>query len=98
MASLSPQLPPSSSLVLALSALQRQGEYGVVTELAEDHGVLRHAVYALRVRARAALEGEFIAPDRAPVGSFQLTVTDSRRQNRPPTSGRPGSSRESADA
>ena len=69
MASLAPQLPPSSSLVLALSALQRQGEYGVVTELAEEPGVSRHAVYALRERARVALEGEFIARDRAPVGS-----------------------------
>ena len=76
MASLAPQLLPSSPLVLALSALQRQGEYGAMTELAEEHGVSRHAVYALRDRARAALEGEFIAPDRSPVGSFQLTVTE----------------------
>ena len=76
MASLAPHLPPSSSLVLALSALQRQGEYGAVTDLAGEHGVSRHAVYSLRDRARAALEDEFIAPDRAPVGSFQLTVTE----------------------
>ena len=76
MASLSPQLPPSSILVLALSALQRQGEYGAVTELAEEYGVSRHTVYAVRDRAKAALEGEFIAPERPPAGSFQLTVTE----------------------
>lgn len=76
MASLSPQLPPSSFLELALLALQRQGEYGAVTDLADEYGVKRHTVYALRERARTALEGEFNKPDRASGGSVQLTLTE----------------------
>jgi len=76
MASPSPGLSPSSHLHLALSALQRQGEHGAVSKLAVEHGVSRHAVYAVRERARAVLEGEFAVPDRLPSDSFQLTLTE----------------------
>ena len=76
MACLAPQLPLSSSAVLALSALRRQGEHGAITELAESHAVSRRTVYSLRERGRMALEGEFAVPDSIPGDGITLTVTE----------------------
>ena len=76
MASLAPRLPPSSSVVIALSAASRQGEYGAVTALAREHGVTRHAVYYLRERATAALEREFTVDEAPLAGGITITVTE----------------------
>lgn len=62
-------LPLSSMVSLAASALAGQGEYGLVSRLADEHEVSRHDVYAFRDRGRVALEtcfgsstGEFWDP------------------------------------
>ena len=52
-------LHPSSAAQIAARALAAQGEYGIVTELAREHSIRRQSVYALRERARAALEAAF---------------------------------------
>ena len=76
MTCLIPQRPSSSNLIIALEALSRQGEYGVITRLAETHGVGRQRVYDIRERARMALEEEFSEASSLPAGSFTLTVTE----------------------
>jgi len=71
----SPPVHPSSVIQLAVDALSAQGEYGVVTDLAQDHGIRRQQIYDLRKRARTALEAEF-TPAAPKVGSgFTLEVT-----------------------
>ena len=74
-------LPPSSILDVALRALLGQGRYGVVTGLAEEHGLRREQVYALRDQARLALGsvfgGEDVGPD--PYLSLDVFEADIRR-------------------
>ncbi len=69
-------LSPPSTLQLALSALAGQGQHGVVSSLAEEHGVSRQRVYRLRERARTALEGEFLPPEVDKRSGLTLTVTE----------------------
>ncbi|MCP3957018.1 MAG: hypothetical protein GY719_04115, partial [bacterium] len=68
-------LHPSSATQLAALALAAQGEYGIVTELAREHGIRRQQVYDLRKRARVALEAEFAPAAPGSAGSFTLEVT-----------------------
>ena len=70
-------LHPSSVAQLAAVALAAQGEYGVVTDLAREHGIRRQEVYDVRERGRTALEAAFALAKPAPPGSFTLTVTPS---------------------
>ena len=69
-------LPPSTAGEIAISALAGQGQYGVITDLAEEHDVSRQKVYALREQARAAIEAEFARHDDARRGSLRLEVTE----------------------
>lgn len=69
-------LPPSSAQELAIFALAGQGQYGVVSELAEDYGVSRQRVYDVRDRGRAALEAEFAPASEACTEGFTLAVTE----------------------
>jgi len=68
-------LHPSSATHIAALALGAQGEYGVVTDLARDHGIRRQHVYDLRERARGALEAEFTPEEPTAPGSFTQVVT-----------------------
>lgn len=68
-------LHPSSATQLAALALVAQGEYGVVTDLAREHGLRRQGVYDLRERARVALTAEFTPAEPEVAGSFALAVT-----------------------
>lgn len=68
-------LHPSSMIHLAVIALAAQGEYGAVTELAQDYDLRRQRIYDLRERGREALEAEFTPALPAPAGSFTLEVT-----------------------
>ena len=67
-------LPPSSAWNVALMALVGQGRYGVVTKLAEEHGLRREQVYALRAHATTALEQAFAAAETD--AGLTLTVTE----------------------
>ena len=70
-------LPPSSAIDLAVSALARQGRYGAVSALADEHGVSRRMVYQLRGQASEALTAAFAASGvKAPRGSFTWTLTE----------------------
>jgi hypothetical protein len=66
---------PSSVVQLAAVAIAEQGQYGVVTDLAREHGIRRQEVYDFRERGRAALEAEFETVQAAISGSFVLEVT-----------------------
>lgn len=68
-------MPPSSVVKLAVEALADQGEYGVVTDLAREHGIRRQEVYDFRERGRAALVAEFARAEPAARGSVTLEVT-----------------------
>ncbi|NOY25608.1 MAG: hypothetical protein GXP62_07015, partial [Oligoflexia bacterium] len=68
-------LHPSSASQIAALALVAQGEYGVVTDLAREHGIRRQGVYDLRERARVALETEFMPAESEVVDSFSLALT-----------------------
>lgn len=61
-------LPTSSLVPLAASALAGQGEYGVVSRLAREHGLSRQRVYELRDQGRVALEACFQSDDEAVEG------------------------------
>ena len=52
---------PSTAVDVAVGALAGQGRYGVVTELARQHGLPRQGVYKLREHGRKALEQAFTA-------------------------------------
>lgn len=72
-------LPPTSAQQIAIAALARQGQYGVVAGLARDHGIGRRRVYQLRDRGAAALEEEFAEQadaDEAADRAFTLQVTE----------------------
>ncbi len=68
--------PRSTLGEVATLALAGQGRCGVVTELAETNGISRQEVYALRDRARVAVEAEFARSNDAPSGGFTLEVTE----------------------
>jgi hypothetical protein len=70
-------LHPSSAIQLAAIALSAQGEYGIVTDLARDHGIRRQRVYDLREQARMALDAEFTPTEPKALSGFTLTVTPS---------------------
>lgn len=67
-------LHPSSATQVAASALAAQGGYGVVNDLAREHGLRRQRVYELRERARGALEAEFTPSEAEPPGRFRLEL------------------------
>lgn len=69
-------LAPSSALQLGVRALARQGEYGIVTELAREHGVHRQRVHELRDRARLVLETAFSPSGTGQPKSLTVTVTE----------------------
>ncbi len=52
---------PSTAVDVAVGALAGQGRYGVVTDLARQHGLPRRGVYELREQGRQALEQAFAA-------------------------------------
>ncbi len=54
---------------LSCQLVAHQGEYGLVTRLAREHGVSRQLLYELRDRTRAAAEAELAPrpPGRKPV-------------------------------
>lgn len=68
-------LHPSSTSHVAALALVAQGEYGVVTGLAREHGIRRQQVYDMRERARTALNAEFTQVSPALSRAFTLEVT-----------------------
>jgi len=68
-------LHPSSASQLAAIALVAQGEYGVVTGLAREHGLRRQHVYDLRERARTVLQAAFTPADSRHSGGFILELT-----------------------
>jgi len=51
-------LTTPEKIELSASAVARQGEFGAVSELAEDFGVSRHTVYQVQARASALLSAE----------------------------------------
>ncbi len=69
-------LPPTTACDIAIAALARQGQYGVVTNLANEHEISRQKVYELRNQARAVVEGDFAHEADASPGTLSLTVTD----------------------
>jgi hypothetical protein len=74
-------LHPSSAAQVAAVALGKQGVYGVVTDLAREHGLRRERVYELRDRGRVALETAF-AEDRSAAGApfmLQMSEADLKR-------------------
>ena len=68
-------LYPSSATQIAALARAAQGQYGVVTHVAREHGIRRQRVYDLREQARAVLEAVFSPEAPASAGSFPRTVT-----------------------
>ena len=69
-------LPPSSSAEVAVAALHEQGRYGVVTDLANRHGISRQQVYKNRDQAHDALAEAFAPPPNPAPGGFTITVAD----------------------
>jgi len=69
-----PVRPPSATHIAAL-ALAGQGEYGVITAIAREHGLRREQVYVLREEGRDALEAAFTPASLHTRGSFTLEVT-----------------------
>lgn len=68
-------LHPSSATQLAAIALSKQGEYGAITNLAQEYDVRRQHVYDLREQARTVLEETFTPPDSALSDCFTMTLT-----------------------
>ena len=68
-------LHPSSATQIAAFALAAQGKYGVVTDVAQEHGLRRQRVYDLRERARGALKAEFTLEEPTDPGRFTLERT-----------------------
>jgi hypothetical protein len=64
-------LHPSSAVQIAATALALQGQYGLVTDLAREHGLRRQAVYDLRQRAADVLTEAFTRSEPSP---FALCV------------------------
>lgn len=54
-------LPPTSLADIAISALAGQGQYGVVTQIADQHDLSRQAVYRIRDEGQQALIENFTA-------------------------------------
>lgn len=54
-------LPPASLADIALSALSGQGQYGVITQIADDNNISRQAVYRIRDEGQRALVDAFTA-------------------------------------
>jgi len=69
-------LHPPSVAHLAAVALAAQGEYGVVTDLARQHGITRQEVYALREQGRLALEATFTPAEVERPGRFTLELSE----------------------
>lgn len=65
-------LTPSAARHVALHALVGQGKYGVVTQLAREHGLRREQVYELREHARSALDEGFMAVAELGAGEADL--------------------------
>lgn len=57
-------LPTPAAVQLAVSAIARQGQYGAITELAQDAEVSRPTVYAYRDRALQAIQAELAPPSQ----------------------------------
>jgi len=68
-------LHPSSACKVAARALAAQGQYGIVTDLAREHGLPRQRVYAVREQARVAWEATFTRPRPRQSGGFTLEMT-----------------------
>lgn len=65
----------ASEIDIALSALAAQGKYGAMTALAQEHGVGRHVVHALRKRAVEAVH-EALTPEGAQRKSVKFVPTN----------------------
>lgn len=52
-------LPPTSLADIAISALAGQGQYGAVTQIADDNGISRQTVYRIRDAGQQALVQTF---------------------------------------
>ena len=52
-------LPRSTAKQIAISALSGQGQYGMISDLAEKYGVKRRTVYELMQQGRVACEAAF---------------------------------------
>ncbi len=79
MANLVDLSPPSSTELVALQALVGQGKYGVVTRLAERHGLRRDQVYALREQARQGLREAFSRDESPERFTLELSPQDIAR-------------------
>ena len=66
-------LHPSSAVQIAATALALQGQYGLITDLALEHGLRRQAIYDLRQRAVDVLTDAFTRSGPAPLA---LCVAD----------------------
>ena len=70
---------PSSAIEIAINALIKQGEYGVVSDLSRDHDISRSQVYQIREHARCALE-EVVAQQQPFHGfAMQVSAADIKR-------------------
>lgn len=69
-------LPRSTAQQIAISALAGQGQYGMVSDLAEKYGVPRRTVYELLDQGRVAVEAAFAQDGGVEPGTITLQITE----------------------